>query len=110
MPKQSLSDADIARLRDILAAVETVRRYCVRVSQARFITDYVLQDAVVRRMMIVGEAASKLSAEAKRRLSTIEWTSIISMRHVLVHDYSDVDQGTLWRTIRHDLPNSGSSL
>jgi uncharacterized protein with HEPN domain len=104
MPKQSLSDADLARLRDILAAVETVQRYCVRVSEARFLTDYVLQDAVVRRVTIVGEAASKLSAESKRALSNIEWTSIISMRHILVHDYSDIDEGTLWRTVRHDLP------
>ena len=104
MPRQSLSDADIARLRDILAAIETVQRYCVRVSEARFVTDYVLQDAVVRRVMIVGEASSKLSAEAREMLPQIEWTSIISMRHILVHDYSDVDQGTLWRTIRHDLP------
>jgi len=105
-----LSDADLARLRDILAAIETVQRYCVRVSEARFVTDYVLQDAVVRRVMIVGEAASKLSAEAKTSLPEIEWTSIISMRHVLVHDYSDVDQGTLWRTVRHDLPELKKQL
>src|ERR1035437_10338695 len=110
MPRQSLSDADLARLRDILAAVDTVQRYCVRVSEARFVSDSVLKDAVVRRVTIVGDAASKLSAETKRALSHIESTSIISMRHVLVHDYSDVDEDTLWKTIKHDLPELRKSI
>lgn len=67
-------------------------------------------DAVVRRVTIVGEAALKLSAETKRAIPDVEWTSIISMRHVLVHDYSDLDENILWRTIRHDLPELKKKL
>jgi uncharacterized protein with HEPN domain len=110
MPRPSLSAADLTRLRDILAAIETVQRYCVRVSEARFMTDIVLQDAVVRRVMIVGEAASKLAAEAKFLLPQVQWSSIISMRHILVHDYSDMNAEILWRTVRHDLPELKKTL
>ena len=110
MPRPSLSAADLARLRDMLAAIDTVQRYCVRVSEARFMTDIVLQDAVIRRVMIVGEAASKVSAEAKCLLPQVEWTSIVSMRHILVHDYSDINGDILWRTIRHDLPELKKKL
>lgn len=64
----------------------------------------------MRRVTIVGEAALKLSAETKRAIPDVEWTSIISMRHVLVHDYSDLDENILWRTIRHDLPELKKKL
>lgn len=104
MPKRSLSETDLSRLRDILAAIEVVERYCVRVSEARFIHDYILQDAVIRRIMIIGEAATRLSQDAKRLLPGIPWPQIISMRHILVHDYSDIEEATVWRTVRHDLP------
>ena len=65
MPRQYLSETDLTRLNDILAAIDTVQLYCVRVSEARFMNDYILQDAVVRRVTIIGEAASRLSADTR---------------------------------------------
>ena len=53
---------------------------------------------------IIGEAANRVSPEARSEISALPWTQIIGMRNVLVHVYFDFDLETLWKTVTHDLP------
>jgi len=52
----------------------------------------------------VGEAATRVSFETRRRYPGIPWQDIIGMRHRLVHGHDAVDQGKLWDTLVDDLP------
>jgi len=50
-----------------------------------------LQDAVIRNVEVIGEAAKRVSAEARGRLASLDWKAICGMRDVLIHDYIGVD-------------------
>ena len=66
--------------------------------------DLLVQDAVVRRLTIVGEAATRLSAAARRKLAGIAWQTIIGMRNVVVHQYDKVILERIWMTATDDVP------
>ena len=66
--------------------------------------DQMLLFALVRAVEIVGEAAARLSPEARAALPHIPWHLIIGMRNRLVHAYFDVDRDILWTTATEALP------
>ncbi len=55
-------------------------------------------------LAILGEAASKLSKELREKHANIPWSSVIGMRHVLVHDYMKISQSRIWNAIKNDVP------
>jgi uncharacterized protein with HEPN domain len=63
-----------------------------------------LQDAVVRRLTIVGEAANRVSEPMRDRLSGIPWVMLRGMRNRLVHEYDGVNLDIVWETVRENLP------
>ena len=63
-----------------------------------------LQDAVVRRFEIIGEASSKISENIKDENPDIQWRLMKRMRNKLVHEYYGVSPETIYSTIQTDLP------
>jgi uncharacterized protein with HEPN domain len=63
-----------------------------------------LQDAILRNLQLLCESTQRLSPELKRAHPEIDWRAITGMRNVLVHDYFEVDFGTVWRIVERDLP------
>lgn len=55
-----------------------------------------MKDAVMRNLEIVGEAAYHISGETKRKYNEVEWKAIQALRHILAHDYYEVNLGRLW--------------
>ncbi len=62
------------------------------------------QDAVIRNLEIIGEAAKKIDKDFKNKHKDIEWQKIAGMRDVLIHDYMGVDVVNVWRVIKNRLP------
>lgn len=67
-------------------------------------TNTMLAMALTRCLEILGEAASKMSADASARFPAIPFPKIVSMRNRLIHAYFDVDLDTVWTTVTEDLP------
>ena len=67
-------------------------------------TDRVLSLALVRLLEIVGEAAAKVSPDARTKYSAVPWSEIVGLRNRLIHGYDSVDLEILWRIIESDLP------
>jgi uncharacterized protein with HEPN domain len=67
-------------------------------------SDPVLAAALERFVEIIGEAASRLSDEARSRLPGVPWLEIIGMRNRLIHGYAAVDRNILWDVVASDLP------
>ena len=69
-----------------------------------------LQDAIVRRLEIVGEAATRLSDEARQTLSHLPWRQIVGMRNIMIHQYDRVDLKLVWDTATQVLPQLARDL
>lgn len=68
-----------------------------------FMIDRMRQDAVIRKLEIIGEAVKKLTDATKQRRPEIPWKQIAGMRDRLTHDYFGVDLGLVWRVTERDL-------
>jgi uncharacterized protein with HEPN domain len=55
-----------------------------------------LQDAVIRNIEVIGEAAKRVSSESRGQLADLDWKRICGMRDVLIHDYIGVDLEEVW--------------
>ena len=91
-------------LLDILLAARRVSTYMEGVSEEEFRKDQMLQDAVVKRLEIIGEAAGQLSPECKGKHPGLPWPLIVGMRNRLIHEYFNVDLAVVWETARNDIP------
>ena len=78
--------------------------------RAIFTTDENLRITVVHLIQIIGEAASRVSPEARELHPEIPWRTIVGMRHRLVHNYLDVDEEVVWQVATRDLPLLISAL
>lgn len=87
----------------ILKAVEDIERYVANVDFERFSKDTLVQDGVMRKLEIIGEAAKRLSSELYGSTSEIPWGDICGMRDKLVHDYFGIDLMAVWKTVTEDL-------
>ena len=63
-----------------------------------------LQDSVIRRLEIIGEAISKLPEEVYAKFPAVPWKNIIGMRNILIHEYFGIDLELTWAVVSRDLP------
>lgn len=63
-----------------------------------------MQDAVIRNVEVIGEAAKRVSADARARLNDLDWKAICGMRDVLIHDYIGVDLDEVWNVASARIP------
>jgi uncharacterized protein with HEPN domain len=95
---------DDAYLLDMLLATRKVQQFTQGVTWNQFQGDDLLQNAVMRLIQIVGEAARKVSPEFKQAHPEIPWQGIIGIRNRLVHDYFRIEPSRVWEVIEKDLP------
>jgi uncharacterized protein with HEPN domain len=94
-------------LQHIITAIDRALDYTRAMDFAAFEKDTRTQDAVIRSIEIIGEAANKVRsadpAFAAQR-SDIPWDLMYGMRNRIVHDYFEVDIEVIWQTVQRDLP------
>ncbi|HXH08952.1 MAG TPA: DUF86 domain-containing protein [Alphaproteobacteria bacterium] len=97
------------RLRDMVEAIEHIERYASR-GRDTFERDELIQNWIVRHLQIIGEAARAMPQEVRERATHIPWSKIIGMRHILVHDYFQIDTDIVWDFVEHDLSDLKQAL
>ena len=90
-------------LADIVQSCDLVAKY-IDSGQASFMEDVQIQDAVIRRLEIIGEATKSLTERTKRRAPGEPWKQIAGMRDKLIHAYFGVDLEVVWQTVSEELP------
>ncbi|MBI5474028.1 MAG: DUF86 domain-containing protein [Ignavibacteriae bacterium] len=98
------SEDDPIRLQHMLDYTQKALRFSNGKTRADLEQDEQLMLALVRAVEVIGEAASKTSANLQERTPSIPWAEIISTRNRLVHAYFSVDLDVLWAIITEDLP------
>jgi uncharacterized protein with HEPN domain len=96
---------DNAYLADILDAAKAIRRFIAGISLDDFKANEEKYEAVNRKFEIIGEAARRLSPEARKIFPEIPWNLVTAMRNIIIHDYDDVDLDVVWNTAQRDLPS-----
>ena len=87
-----LDERDPAQLWDMLEAARTAEALTEGITLDAFLTDRRQQLALERALEIVGEAARHVSEGCRMEHPGIPWRQIVALRHVLAHDYGEIDQ------------------
>ena len=96
---------DAVRFRHMLDASREAISFAEGKNRSELDVDRKLTLALVKSIEIIGEAASKISAECREDHSHIPWANIISMRNRLIHAYFEIDLDILWKTVTEDIPS-----
>jgi len=96
---------DETYLLDILESAKIAVEYLHDKSFDEFGKDLRTQDAVIRRIEIIGEASSKISKETQLEYDDVPWKSIKGMRNFLIHQYNYIDIEIVWETVKNNLPS-----
>lgn len=91
-------------LADILDAIEAIERFTLRIDENHFLSDDLIQSAVLQKLSIIGEAAARLSDLTRAKVSDVPWKEIIGFRNIAVHAYFSVDWRIVFVTLTDDLP------
>ncbi len=95
---------DDAYLLDMLLAAKKALDFTKEFTSQKFLIDDLVQNAVMRQIQIIGEAARKISDDSKKAHPEIPWKEIVAMRHRLVHEYFDIIPEKVWSVIETDIP------
>jgi uncharacterized protein with HEPN domain len=88
---------------DILEAARLALSYVSGKTKDEFLKDTQCQDAVIRRLEIIGEAARRISDETRATHPKLPWKAMVGMRNIMIHKYDDVDLLIVWDTVQNDL-------
>ncbi len=97
-------ERELQSLLDMLQSAQIVMDYIKGRSKDDLSTDLQFQDAIIRRLLIIGEASKRIPEGTRQTLTTIPWAAISGMRNRLVHEYDEIDLDVVWDTIVHNLP------
>lgn len=94
----------------MIDAIKAINSYVQNYDFKKFNKDGRTQDAVVRQLEILREAATKLSENFKNDNAKIPWRDAINLRHKLIHHYFETDVELVWEITQKDLPQLGHQL
>lgn len=92
-------------LQDIWESISAIEEYTRNLSEDKFYSNRQVQDAVVRRLEIIGEAVKNIDDDFKNKYPLIPWKKIAGMRDIVAHEYFGVKLDRVWDVVRKDLPN-----
>lgn len=91
-------------LLDIVEAADAVERFLAAVDQDGFERDELRQSAVLQKLIVIGEAASRLPFDFRQQHPRIEWADVAGFRNIAVHEYFSVSWDVVWVTATQDVP------
>lgn len=79
--------------------------YCAELSQDDFYANRLVQDAVLRNIELIGEAATRIPQDVRDAYPSIAWRQIVAMRNQLIHGYLGIELEIVWDVVQVELPS-----
>lgn len=93
------------RFQDIIAAADRIETYIAGMSEEELDRAPQIVDAVVRNLIIVGEAIARLDADKRESMPHVNWREFVTTRNFLVHEYFLVNSSMVWKAAAQRLPH-----
>ncbi|MDP1696019.1 MAG: DUF86 domain-containing protein [archaeon] len=97
-------------LSDISDCIKQIEEYMKGVSHEEFNKNKLLQDGVVRRFEIIGEASRNIPRALKEKNKQVPWFSMSQFRDLMVHGYFEVSLDRIWGAYKEDIPKIKEAL
>lgn len=91
-------------LADILEACDDLAEFTAGISYHAFLDDKLRMSAVMQKLMVIGEAAARVSEEFRASHPEVEWPAIAGLRNRLVHGYFRVEWDIVWTAATQEAP------
>ncbi len=91
-------------IKHIIESIESIEKYTKGQTKENFPREKMMQDAVIRKIEIIGEAVKNLPSHFKKKYPKIAWRDIAGMRDILIHEYFGVNINVVWKTVQEDIP------
>ena len=105
-----MNERDQTYFEDMLSYSADAIAFLSAAERADLAADKLTRYALIRAVEIVGEAASKVSPDARAELADLPWRRIIGMRNTLIHGYRGMNLDLLVEVVRDHLPSLVSRL
>jgi uncharacterized protein with HEPN domain len=90
-------------LDDILESIKRIEKTTAGITKEKFDEDIDIQDAVMRRIEIIGEAVKQMPQDFKDTHAEVPWRKIAGARDVFIHAYMEINLDRVWNIVQNDL-------
>lgn len=90
--------------------VQKIRSYTASETAQSFRTNLLVNDATLRNLEVLGEAANNIPVEIRDKNPQIPWRQIIGTRNKLIHGYSGLDDQIIWDIVSNEIPKLAELL
>ncbi|MEK7521501.1 MAG: DUF86 domain-containing protein [Patescibacteria group bacterium] len=91
-------------LDDIWESIERIEKRTKRLTKAKFEKDLDIQDVLIRRLEVIGEAVKHIPSEIRKKHPEVTWKKIAGARDIFAHGYFMVKLNRVWNIVKKDIP------
>ncbi len=97
-------------LEDMLQSMDRIEEYLSELDFQKFKMNYLVVDAIIRNLEIIGEASKNIPTEVQEKYPEIPWKKMYGLRNLIAHEYFGIDYEMIWEIAKKNLPQNRIDL